>query len=620
MDRLPSRCRPTAFMATSVFALALSGCSVGFVDTATTTAQSGVAISGGVHGGQQPVGGAKVYLYAAGTGGPGAASRSMLAAPGYVTSGADGSFSITGDYTCQPGDMVYLVALGGNPGLAANTNNTKLALETGLGACSALTSSTPVQINELTTVATVYALNGFQSGTGYLASGSSTAALRGLANAFGMVNVLVNTATGQVRPNAVGSVGTLVPQTEINTLGNALASCVNSDGTGTACTNLFAAMNGGIDTLSAMVSLANAPGQNVAAVYALSSANAPFQPALTAAPNDWSVAVEFGSGQVHPQGIAIDAYGNAWFPRESYNGSIQELGPNGALLSPAGVGYQPVVFTNPTAIAIDDPGNIWIANYGDGFTAGSANVAKMTPAGVLLSPAAGYTASTLASPTTMAIDGAGSVWVTAPFHSLTKFDTAGNVLSGASGFYNTGGYSGVAADANNNLWGVYGGTATEISSTGTLVGQYPVNGSARSVAINGTYTWVASDTALTVLNASGSQTSPAGGLKGGGINDPVGIAVDGYGSSYTINAGSYNGNHSAANNVSVTYANGVAVSPATGYMSSYMNYPNGIAVDLSGNVWVSDATAGVIVFIGLGNPTLTPIATAVKNNKLGMLP
>ena len=368
------------------------------------------------------------------------------------------------------------------------------------------------------------------------------------------------------------------------------------------------------------MSLANVPGHNPAAVFALTASNAPFQPALTTAPNDWSVAVEFGSGQVHPHGLAIDAFGNAWFPRESLNGSIQELGPNGALLSPAGVGYQPTVFSNPVAIAIDDPGNIWIANFGDGFTPGTSNVAKMTPAGVLLSPVSGYTASTLTNPTTMAIDGLGSVWVTAAFQHLTKFDTNGNLLSSANGFYNTGGYSGVAVDASNNLWGVVGGTATEISPAGTLLGQYAVNGSGYSDAINGTFTWVASDTSLTVLNANGTQVSPAGGIQGGGINDAVGIAVDGFGSSYTINAGSYTGNHSAANNVSATYSNGSVVSPATGYMSSFMNFPNGIAVDLSGNVWVSDSTAGAIVFIGLGNPVVTPIATAVKNNKLGMLP
>lgn len=602
-----------------LLAAGLTGCTAGYTNLVSAAAP-GIAMSGGVHGGQQPVSGAKVYLYAAGTGGPGAASRSMLNALGYVMTGADGSFSITGDYTCQPGDMVYLVAAGGNPGLAAGTNNTKLALETGLGACSALSPSTFVQINELTTVATVYALNGFQAGTGYLASGSSPAALRGVANAFGMVNVLVNTATGQVQQNAVGSVGTLIPQTEINALANAMVPCVNSDGTGAPCTSLFAAMGGGSDTLGAMVSLANSPGQNAAAVYALTAANAPFQPTLTSAPNDWSVAVDFGSGQVHPQEIAIDAYGNAWFPRESFKGSIQELGPNGALLSPAWVGYQPTVFNNPVAIAIDDPGNIWIANYGDGFTTGSSNVAKMMPNGILLSPATGYTASTLTNPSTMAIDGLGAVWVTAAFQGLTKFDTNGNVLSNASGFYNTGGYYGVAVDASSNLWGVYGGTATEISSGGALLGQYPVNGDAHAVALNGAFTWVAANPALTVMNSSGTQTSPSGGIPGGGINDPVGIAVDGYGSSYAINAGSYSGNHSAANNVSVTYSNGGVVSPPTGYMSSYMNFPNGIAVDPSGNVWVSDATAGAIVFVGLGNPVVTPIATAAKNNRLGMLP
>ncbi len=35
----------------------------------------------------------------------------------YVTTGSDGSFSISGDYTCTAGQQVYLYAVGGDPGL-----------------------------------------------------------------------------------------------------------------------------------------------------------------------------------------------------------------------------------------------------------------------------------------------------------------------------------------------------------------------------------------------------------------------------------------------------------------------------------------------------------------------
>ena len=70
--------------------LVLTGCSL----TSTTAPTSEISVSGDaihgiVHGGQQPIKGAHVYLYAAGTGGYGTASTSLLTSsvsthnPGY---------------------------------------------------------------------------------------------------------------------------------------------------------------------------------------------------------------------------------------------------------------------------------------------------------------------------------------------------------------------------------------------------------------------------------------------------------------------------------------------------------------------------------------------------------
>jgi hypothetical protein len=46
---------------------------------------------------------------------------------------------------------------------------------------------------------------------------------------------------------------------------------------------------------------------------------------------------------------------------------------------------------------------------------------------------------------------------------------------------------------------------------------------------------------------------------------------------------------------------------------------NAIAVDGSGNVWLS-TNSGVIEIIGAATPVVTPIATGVKNNTLGTRP
>ena len=75
---------------------------------------SGSSMNGFVHGGQQPIIGAQVSMYAAGTTGYGKGAISLLTG-GNVMSDSGGNFSITGQYTCPSASaQVYLVATGGN--------------------------------------------------------------------------------------------------------------------------------------------------------------------------------------------------------------------------------------------------------------------------------------------------------------------------------------------------------------------------------------------------------------------------------------------------------------------------------------------------------------------------
>ena len=92
-------------------AVMLAGCGMKPVGPVTTTASGAKGL---VQGGQQPVSGATVQLYAVGTGGYGSASRGLLSTP--VLTNASGGFSINQSYTCNSGDLIYLAATGGNPG------------------------------------------------------------------------------------------------------------------------------------------------------------------------------------------------------------------------------------------------------------------------------------------------------------------------------------------------------------------------------------------------------------------------------------------------------------------------------------------------------------------------
>jgi len=66
-----------------------------------------------VHGGQQPVSGATLVLYAVGNNGDGSPATSIMTSA--VTSDANGNFDLAGTFNCpSPSTLVYVVATGGN--------------------------------------------------------------------------------------------------------------------------------------------------------------------------------------------------------------------------------------------------------------------------------------------------------------------------------------------------------------------------------------------------------------------------------------------------------------------------------------------------------------------------
>ena len=128
-------------------AMLLFGCGVGVTipDVATPTAQVSIgAILGSNYGGHAPIVGAHVFVLegAPSTSGYYQPAKSLLnvvstgqfptavepagtavAGDNYVTSDINGDFNITGGYTCDSGDPVYLYAEGGNPETNPRTQN-----------------------------------------------------------------------------------------------------------------------------------------------------------------------------------------------------------------------------------------------------------------------------------------------------------------------------------------------------------------------------------------------------------------------------------------------------------------------------------------------------------------
>ena len=282
----------------AAFAL-VSGCGTNLKTTsgATLTASARGAVSGSVHGGQQPIANSTIQLYAAGTTGDGSAAVPLLQGTPVLTD-VNGGFTITGLYSCpSQSTPVFLLATGGNPGLGAGATNPNIALMSALGPCGNLTSSTFIAVDEVSTVAAAYSLSPFMNN--YTSVGSTSNDAASLATAFALVNQYVDTATG-LGPGPALAAGHTAPIAALYTLADALAACVNSvggsAGDGSACGRLFdAATPGGgpapANTLDAILNIAKNPTRNVSDILLLSGAIVPFSPSLTTAPADWTLPI-----------------------------------------------------------------------------------------------------------------------------------------------------------------------------------------------------------------------------------------------------------------------------------------------------------------------------------------
>ncbi len=623
---------------------ALTGCGGAGSSTTVTSkpiaAAARQALHGKVHGGQQPISGAYVQLFAIGTTGAKSASTFLTGA------GTDqnGDFNLTGSYTCpQQGSLVYITSMGGNPGISANTNNAAAGLMAAIGPCNypnvdssgnityTLDPNSFIQINEVTTIASVYALAPFMAD--YMDIGSS-GNLLGITDAFSTAAMLADVSAGSSPGPALPASVTYDPSTGfpviINTLANAIASCINSDGTGQPCGFLFSITTIGntvpADTIAASLVIATHPGTSPQGLISLVTPDAPFAPTLSTIPNDWTVSLHYtGLGLGAPSGLAFDSQSNLWTTNQASN-SITKVysGIDGVNAPGSSVQVTGGGILGARAIAIDQTGDVWIAN-----TAGNS-VVELDGNGNVLS-GAGYTAGGINAPVSIAIDTKGNAWV-ANYNgnSITQLLSNGT----ASSFSPiTQGYSNyavsqptaIAIDGTNQVWvtnsglqaqGGYNGLASQVllfnqnGAPENLLPQGIQNPLGLAVDASNNV-WIASSgTSLVQAYNDGPGYITVGDtVTGGGLAQPAGVAVDGAGNIWVTNDGT-------TGSLSEIAANGTVLSPASGFGA--LNAPSGVAVDASGNLWTANAgDNSVTQFVGLGTPAVTPVIAGLMSMKRG---
>jgi len=629
------------------FVLGLTGCSASFGDLSNTSTQTAVHIRGVVHGGQQSLNGAHVYMYAASTaayGGSGIVASSSNASTSLLTSAtgnpADGNgnfyvitdeagnFDINGAFACTPNTQVYLYSTGGDPQVngigtpsGANSSATLMAV---VGNCASATASsafpsvTFVAMNEVSTVVTAFALAGFATDpvhigapsavTGHALSGT------GLANAFNTALNIVNQASGLPNASFPLNSNVTVPVTRINTVADFLAACVNSSGgSSTGCSTLFINTTYGAapttDTAAAAIHFAQNPNGNVSALLGLPTSTSPFQPFFSSA-NDLSLTLNYaGGGMSGPSGIAVDGAGNAWVTNPS-DDAVTVISTSGTFLSGTN-GFTGGGLSHPLGIAIDSSGNAWVDNLG------SNSVTEISTSGTFLSGTNGYTGGGLNEPEGIAFDGLGNAWVANEGgNSVTEISSTGTFPSGTNG-YTGGGFSdpdGIAIDGAGNAWAANFGinSLTEISNAGAVLsGANGYTGGGldfpQGIAIDSSgNAWTPNDLGESVSKFSntGAILSGTTGYTGGSLSQPTAIAIDGSGSAWISN---FHGN-----TVTRLSSAGTVLSGTGFYTGGGLNGPEGIAIDSSGNVWVPNFLgSSVTELVGIATPVVTPISAGL---------
>lgn len=607
-----------AILGVGVPAISLTGCTSPIAGSHTGPGgYEGQAFSGKALVGQQPLIGASVELYAAGTSGNGANGVELLS--NALITDSTGTFSVSAGYDCPSADsQIYLVARGGEPGSAASADNDSIALLTALGACNEAASASPVVINEVTTAAAVYALAQFLSAGGNL--GASSTNTVGLKNAVATAQTLANMSTGSSPATTFAANGSS-PGPKIDTLANLLNSCASATAGGKACSGLFSATatssGAPVDTLDAAFNLVRNPAQNVAALYALASADSTFTPALANQPSDWTLFINYkGGGMNSPTSLGLDSAGNVWVASEETLSAPNGVVGTASLFSPLGA---PMFAQGVTGsglgysfgLAVDANNNAWITNWPSPWGAGNT-VSVFNSSGVSVAGSSGYSTGASTYPNSVAIDTDGSAWVVDWGNSeLTHLSSSGQELSGSpyASAQLTSPFA-AAIDASHNVWvSNWGGTTvTRVTQDGSQFTSYDCGGyESEGLAIDRSgNVWVPILDGNSICEISGSGTVLSrGGYTSASLDDPDDIAIDGAGTVWICNYRGPSLTELAGSTASVP---GTVLSPAGGLgADAGLVEAYSLAIDASGNLWVSNKGSNTLTqFIGLAAPVRTP--------------
>jgi uncharacterized protein (TIGR03437 family) len=319
---------------------------------------------------------------------------------------------------------------------------------------------------------------------------------------------------------------------------------------------------------------------------------------------------------MQPNGVAIDQAGNLFIAdysdarvRRVSQGVISTfagcdpVNPICVLAEPGDLAAATSVVIQVSNIAVDTAGNLYVTDNG------YQRVREVSPAGVLTNLAgtgqAGINNGALNNPSGIAVDRMGNLYVAdTGNHRVLKIFQAGGMATLAGN--GTPGFGGDGGQASGALLSSPNGAAVDVA--GNLYIADTGNNRVRKVATTGVMTTIAGGAACCNANDGGPAANAF-------LAGPKGVAIDGANNVYIADTNSSRIRKIDANGIITTIA-GTGVPGFSGDSGpanlAVLNGPAGISFDLAGNLYLADTGNNVVrKIIGAGVSTAQPAISAV---------
>ena len=340
----------------------------------------------------------------------------------------------------------------------------------------------------------------------------------------------------------------------------------------------------------------------------------------------------------YPLGVAADGAGNVYIA-DSDNHRIRKVDSAGVISTIAGSGETGIYrggfsgdggpatsarLSSPSGVALDGAGNLFIADTYN------RRIRKVDSAGVI-STVAGTGEFTfgggdrgdggpavdaqLATPSGMALDGAGNLFIADTYdHRIRKVDSAGVIStiagSGETGVFGDGGFSGDGGPAVEAE--LYNPVSVALDGAGNLFIADRYNHRIRKVDSAGVISTVAGSGEAGVLG--GGFSGDGGPATAARLSSPSGVALDGAGNLFIADKGNHRIRKvDAAGTISTIAGSGETGiyrggfsgdgGPAT---SARLSSPSGVALDGAGDLFIADTGNDLVRKLTPVGPAATP--------------